>query len=148
MNKKLVALLMGFAVLVLATGFSGCEKEDPLVVGDLVWCQSYTGEGNMWEPAKVTAIEGEEVTIKWEDPFMKESEEQAKHKSEVVKKAVPDPKKIKVGQEIIVHPPQFLYPYKGEIVEIIDNDYVVSYKSGSADLVDTVDLGALWKYTR
>ena len=28
------------------------------------------------------------------------------------------------------------------------NDYIVEFKSGSADIVDTVDITSLWKFTR
>ncbi|MBD3285673.1 hypothetical protein GF359_04375 [candidate division WOR-3 bacterium] len=148
MNKKLMALIVGFAVLALATGFSGCEKEEPLAVGDLVWCQAYAGEGNDWETAEVIEIEGEQITVKWEDPFMNDAPEETRHKSEVVKKIALEAKKIKPGMEALIHAPNRSYPYKGEIVAVEGNDYIVEFKSGSADIVDTVDITSLWKFTR
>jgi FKBP-type peptidyl-prolyl cis-trans isomerase 2 len=132
-------------VLVLFV-LTGCKKEEPLKVGDLVYTQYSQGEGNFWEPGKITAIEGEEVTVKWDDAFAKIDSIAKKHSSEVVKRERPDPKTLKVGSVIIIHPTIFLYPYKGKIAKIDGDRYIVDYKSGSVDRQDTVDIDALWKY--
>lgn len=131
-----------FVLLVM----TGCKKEEALKIGDLVYTQYSQGEGNFWEPAKITAIEGEEVTVKWDDSFAKIDSIAKKHSSEVVKRERPDPKKLKEGSTVIIHPRIFLYPYKGKIAKIDGDRYIVDYKSGSVDRQDTVDIDALWKY--
>ena len=145
--KKNILMILGVAlVLVLALGCG--EKATVLKVGDLVFTQYYQGEGNFWDPGKIIAIEGEEVTVKWDDAFAKSDSVAKKHISEVVKKEPLDAKKVKAGMEVIVHPPEWLCPYKGEVTAVEGNDYIVSYKSGSVDVIDTVDISALWKYKR
>lgn len=131
---------------ILIIGVTGCKKEEALKVGDLVYTQYFQGEGNFWEPAKIIAVEGEEITVKWDDAFAKVDSIAKKHMSEVVKRERPDPKKLKAGSAIIIHPTIFLYPYKGKIAKVEGDRYIVDYKSGSVDRQDTVDIDALWKY--
>ncbi|NLI98959.1 hypothetical protein GX441_09930 [bacterium] len=137
-------------VLLLATvlffAFISCKKEDPLKEGDLVFCQDDPGEGNFWEPAKVVKVENETVTIAWDDTFMKDGPEAQKSISEVVKRQQADPKKVKENMAIIIHPPVFLYPYKGIIEKVMGDRYIVRYKSGSVERHDTVDITSLYKY--
>ncbi len=146
MPKRIIGFAALSILLVAAFAFTGCKKEEPLKAGDLVYCQYYQGEGNFWEPAKVVSVQGEEVTVKWDDTFAKSDSTAAKHVSEVVKRARPNPKKLKEGSVIIIHPPIFLYPYKGTIAKIEGDRYLVDYKSGSVERQDTVDIDALWKF--
>lgn len=145
MPKRIIGFAALSILLVAAFSLTGCKKEEPLKVGDLVYTQYSEGEGNFWDPAKITAIEGEEVTVKWDDSFVKMDSVAKKHVSEVVKRDRPDPKKLKPGSVVIIKS-IFLYPYKGTIAKIEGDRYLVNYKSGSVERQDTVDIDALWKF--
>ncbi len=149
-NKKKVRGFLLVSTVLIGVVFvaAGCKKEEPLKVGEVVYSQWSEGEHHGWEEAKVIAIEGEEVSIKWKNTFAKGSDTMpSKHISKVIKRKPLDAKKAKVSMKVLIHPPAYLYLYKGEIVKIEDDRYTVKYSpGGTVENEEEVGIEALWWY--